>query len=260
MITEEKFLRLDLSDIRRLTTADFSGRRMTGTEFTHIAKLVGGYWAYLGEPRPNAPHMELQSGLHGIHYINCSLVLAETNICEILADQMVEYCIGEDIGEVQWVVTAALAGVPLGCEIARQIGARAGFVEKGKDGELTKWRFQIPADERVLLVNELITTPDGSIFKTKQTVAKENPEQVKFLPFAALMVDRCFWSMLGDGTEIHSIFKFQDLPTFAPADCPYCKAGSLLIRGKASFRQLWQEQLAYQREQSGEVNWQAGGQ
>lgn len=254
----QQVLILDLDGIRRLTVADFADRRMTEREFIHIAGLAGGYYEYLGKPRATAPHMLLRSGAHSGYYINCSPILAETNICEILAAQMIKYCLDE-AGKIDWVVTAALAGIPLGQEIGRQIGARAGFVEEGDDGKLSQWRFQIPAGSRVLLANELITTPGGSAFETKQTVLEKNGEPVEFLPFAALMIDRCSKSgTLTDGTEIRGLCKFN-FPT-CTAPCPLCAAGSPLVRGKVNWRQLWQEQQAHQREQQGAPNWQAGGQ
>lgn len=257
-MNEQQVLNLDLAGIRRLTPEDFATRRLTNDEFAHMAGLAGAYWEYLGEPRATAPHMVARSGLHISAYFNCSLVLAETNICEILAGQMIKHClVGAD--KIDWVVTAALAGIPLGNEIARQLRARAGFVEKGNDGKLSAWRFQIPSGSRVLLVNELITTPGGSAFETKQTVVKMNEGPVEFLPFAAFMVDRCSSKAMEDGTPIRALFKFE-FPTYGPTDCPLCRAGSPLIKGKVNWRQLWADQLAHQREQSGGVNWQAGGQ
>lgn len=257
-MNEQQILGFDLAGIRTLTVVDFHHRRMTKREFAHIAGLTGGYWEYLGEPRATAPHMILRSGLHSGFYINCSLILAETTICEILAAQMIEHCF-DGGSRIDWVVSAALAGIPLGQEIGRQLRARAGFVEKGKDGGLSAWRFQIPAGSRVLLANELITTPGGSAFETKQTVLKMNAEPVEFLPFSAFMVDRSPGGALEDGTTIRVLFRFE-FPTFTPAECPYCKSGSEIVKGKANFRQLWLEQVVHQREQQGGVNWQAGGQ
>lgn len=240
---------LSLAEARYLTVTDYADRQMTKEEFTHLAGLTGGYWEYLGEPRAEAPHMELHSGLHSGVYINCSLILAETVICEILAAQMIKYCL-DGAGRIDWVVTAALAGIPLGSEIARQLGARAGFVEKGDDGKLSAWRFQIPGGSKVLLVNELITTAEGSAFKTKKTVLKMNYELVEFLPFAAFMVDRCPVNALYDGTMIRALFRFE-VPTFEPGKCPYCAADSKALKGKVNFRRLWAEQVAHQREQAG---------
>lgn len=257
-LTEQQVLGLSLTEARHLTVADYADRRMTKAEFTHLAGLTGGYWEYLGEPRADAPHIRIRSGSHRGFYLNGSLILAETNICEILAAQAIEHLL-EGAGEIDWVVTAALAGIPLGGEIARQLGARAGFVEEGDDGKLSGWRFHIPANSRVLVANELISTPDGSVFETKRTVAKENSELVEFLPFAAVLVDLCSAKKLVDETPIRALVKFE-VQTFVPEECPYCAAGSEVIKGKINFRKLWAEQLAHQSEQQGEVNWQAGGQ
>ena len=248
-MNEQEVLKLDLAGIQRLTTADFSNRRMTENEFAYLAGLTGGDWQYLGDPRPTAPHMLLRSGLHSGFYINCSLILAHATICEIVAAQMIEHCIGRDAW-IDWVVSAAIAGIPLGQEIARQLRACAGFVEKGEDGKLSAWRFQIPSGSRVLLVNELITTPGGSLFETKQTVQKENQKPITFLLFAAVMVDRCKSETLDDGTLIKPLFKF-DFPAYPAGHdtCPFCKAGSQVVKGKVNFRQLWQEQLDHQRGQ-----------
>lgn len=249
-VTEQDVLNLDLDGIRQLRPVHFAGRRMTREEFSYIAGLTGGYWEYLGEPRATAPHMVLRSGLHSGYYINCSLILAETTVCEIMAAEMIKYCL-DGAGKIDWVVTAALAGIPLATEIARQLRARAGWVERGKglDSKLSELRFQIPPDSRVLLVNELVTTLGGSALETIQTVKEKNEEPVVFLPFGAFMVDRCNSETLGDGTKIRALFKYV-VPAYEPMKCPFCLAGSkALSGGKVNFRQLWQEQVAHQRGQ-----------
>jgi len=235
---------LDLAGVRRLTPADFASEPMTSEEFELLAGVTGGYWRYLGEPRETAPHVRLASGLHSNAYFSCPKILAVSRICDIISAQMIRQLNLDQLG-IDWVVGAALAAIPLVTAMGSQLNCCSGYVEKDDNGRLSGWRFEIPAGARVLVANEVMTTPDGSTFQIKQTVAEKNSHPVEFIPFAAVMVHRTEHNTLIDGTPVKPLFHFN-IPTWdpSPETCPYCAAGSKAISGKINIAQMWRDQLA----------------
>lgn len=99
-------------------------------------------------------HFELSSGLHSDRYFQCALVLADPKRAEALARaaaQLVKV-------PVDVVIGPALGAVVWAHELARALGTRAFFTER-KDGQMSLRRgFQIAAGERVLVVEDVITT------------------------------------------------------------------------------------------------------
>src|SRR5512139_3300803 len=100
-------------------------------------------------------HFLLSSGLHSDRYLQSALVLQQpelaTRLCAALAagfrDQRIEV-----------VIAPALGGVFVSHETARALGVRALFAER-VDGRLTLRRgFTIAPGERVLVVEDVITT------------------------------------------------------------------------------------------------------
>ena len=168
---------MGFSSIGRLDPGFFYREPMTNQEFLNIADLAGAYWHYLGNPRPEVPHVRLASGLHGINYLNCSTILAWSQLNRLFAGLIAAKVHAElkQIGEIDWVVGAAMAGVPLAVELARQLHCRSGYVEKDDRGELTKLRFDIAPRGRVLVVNELMTTAGGSTWAVKKIVLERSP-------------------------------------------------------------------------------------
>ncbi|MBI2607969.1 MAG: hypothetical protein HYW51_04045 [Candidatus Doudnabacteria bacterium] len=142
---------------------------------------------------------------------------------------------------VDWVVSSAMAAVTLGSELARQLGAQYAFVEKDAEGNPTVFNGEIPEGERVLVMNELMTTGGGSTYTTKLAVQKSNPHPVQFDEFAVVLVHRSGDWELTDGTPVRSPFHF-DVQTYEPDHCPYCAAGSPVVKGKPNWNELWLQQ------------------
>lgn len=66
--------------------------------------------------------------------------------------------ITQTFGKVDYVVSPAVGGIVPGYETARQLCAKAVFVER-EEGEFRLRRgFQIPQDARVLMVEDIVTT------------------------------------------------------------------------------------------------------
>src|SRR4029077_3765276 len=114
-------------------------------------------------------HFVLRSGLHSREYFQCALLLEHTDIaakvCGWLADKVRQF-------DCDAVISPALGGIIVGQEVGRSLGKRHIFVEK-EDGKLVLRRgFQISANERFVVVEDVVTRGGGgqgsSVFWTRK--------------------------------------------------------------------------------------------
>ncbi len=226
-----------VEDIRRLTQphSDLSDQdrplTLSNEDFRQIGETLEAFWQNEDEPGSFPYHAIMVSGLHTNGFVNVSTVLAETNVCEILATQMIKH-MRLTQGNVDFVVGPGNAAITISFEVARQLRARHGFTEKDEDGVPRKFggRVRIQPGERVLIVNELMSTIAGSTFQCKQGILKHQA-QARILPYVGVLVNRSGFDRLVDGTEVVSQCKYA-MSTWAPEDCPHCKAGSTAIKPK----------------------------
>jgi orotate phosphoribosyltransferase len=99
-------------------------------------------------------HFILRSGLHSREYFQCAILLQHTDIaakvCGWLADKLREF-------DCDTVISPALGGIIVGQEVGRSLGKRHIFVEK-EDGKLVLRRgFQISANEKFIVVEDVVT-------------------------------------------------------------------------------------------------------
>ena len=161
-------------------------------------------------------HFQLSSGLHSAVYVQCALVLQHPAIAEELSREVAERFKGDGISAV---VSPALGGVVWGQELARHLGVRAMFAERGGDKQLTLRRgFSIKNDERILVAEDVITT-GGS---TRETIAVVQAAGGVVAGVAALM-DRS-GGKEDFGVRFESLLS-DPLEAFAPAECPLCRDG-----------------------------------
>ncbi len=205
--------------------------------FREIGGVLDAFWQHEGEPATAPYHAIMVSGLHTNGFVNCSTYLAHTDLADMLCSLMIRYHKLADL-EPDVVVGPGNAAITLSFELARQLGSRHGFTEKDTDGRPTKigGRMQIQPGERVLIVNELMSTPGGSTLQCKEGVLKHQPEAM-ILPFASVLVNRSGVTQLADGMEVRSLYDFV-MQTWSAEACPYCQAGSMPIKPKIT-RENW---------------------
>ena len=229
-----------------LKPSHFAGREMTQDEFTHILRLRSAFWQYEGEPRPEQPHARTRDDKCTDGLINLLEVLRASNLCEILAGQLLAKVRTVYQGPIHWVISAAYAGIDLGHEVGRQAGAIHAFTEKDQDGNPTVWaRHTVGPGEVVLIANELMTTEHGSTYMTKAAVRDKNKVQpVMFAPLAAVLVNRSADAeTLEDGTQVPAFARYH-MNTYQPGPetCKYCAAGSPSIKPKVEGN--WEKHFA----------------
>ena len=178
-------------------------------------------------------HFLLKSGRHSERYLEKFLVLqdpaATSELCGFWAAAHRDSD-GKPIVDV--VAGPTTGGVLLAFETARQLGVRSIFAEEVKTADGTTKRefrrgFTIAAGERVLLVDDILTT-GGSLLAMLPAVEGFGGEVIT----CAVMADRSggLASLTSPGTgrsyPLRALWQL-DLPTYepGPATCPACAAG-----------------------------------
>src|ERR1700756_4958214 len=99
-------------------------------------------------------HFVLRSGLHSRQFFQCAIALQQMPTVEKLGGALADKL--RHLGAVT-VISPAMGGLVLGQEVARQLGLRFIFVEK-EEGKLVLRRgFKIAAQEKLLVVEDVIT-------------------------------------------------------------------------------------------------------
>lgn len=162
-------------------------------------------------------HFQLSSGLHSPVYVQCALVLQYPEQAGRLAAALAEQL---NVEPVQAVVAPALGGVIWGYELARQLGARALFVERAAGGQFALRRgFRLSAGERVLVAEDVLTTG----ISTRETMAAVRAAGGEVVGVAAL-VDRS-GGRVELGVPTWPLVRLE-LETYPPTECPQCRAST----------------------------------
>jgi orotate phosphoribosyltransferase len=228
-------------NLRDINPRHFDNRRLNPEEILEWCEAENAYWAYEGEPSPEKPHAELTFGLCSDGYFNLPRILRYPNVAEILGRQLAKQLLYAGVGNVDWVVSSAYAAITFGHEVAKGLGAIFQSVEKDPTDPNQKrmlWqKMNIPADSRVLQVEELVNTT-GTLDQVRQAVEKGNAEPVDFLFIVGALVLRPpkLLPRYGD-KEIVALVK-KEMRAFSPKECPYCKDGSPRYRPKTHWAEL----------------------
>jgi orotate phosphoribosyltransferase len=163
-------------------------------------------------------HFQLSSGLHSPTYVQCALVLQYPARAKRLAAALAD---GFATAQVDVVAALALGSITLGYELARQLSARAVFVERSLDGTFSLRRFTLAPGERVLVTEDVVTT-GGSLRETIKLVRDARAEVVG----VAAIVDRSNGRARFD-VPFRALLT-QLIETYPPEDCPLCRRGKPL--------------------------------
>lgn len=160
-------------------------------------------------------HFQLSSGLHSSKYLQCALLLQHPPHAEALGRALAEIA----PARADLVVSPALGGLIIGHEVARALGVRHIFAERGPDRQMTLRRgFRIEAGERALIVEDVITT-GGSSLEVAQLVRRLGGE----VAAAVSIIDRS-----GGAADLgvpRASLATLTVEAWAPEQCPLCAQG-----------------------------------
>ena len=164
-------------------------------------------------------HFKLTSGLHSDTYFEKFQVLQYPKYVEELCTELARRFKDDDI---ELVLGPTTGGVLLAYEIGKQLGTRGIFAEKGDGGRVLKRGFKIEPGQRVLVVDDILTT-GGSVWDTIEVVKKSNA----VLAGVGILVDRT-GGTIDFGVKTEALISVS-IVKYEPKSCPLCESGIKLI-------------------------------
>ena len=158
-------------------------------------------------------HFVLSSGRHSAFYLQCARVLMDPERAGRLALALAQKLPRELRSQVKKVVSPAMGGIIIGHEMARALGVEAIFVERPEGTFELRRGFAISKGDRVLLVEDVITTGLSS----REAIRAIEAAGGKVIAAAAL-VDRTGGS-IDLGVPFHALVTIN-FPTYADDEVP----------------------------------------
>ena len=161
-------------------------------------------------------HFRLSSGRHSDRFIQKFRILEEPKLVEPIAKAIAGAFAAE---KPTVVVSAAVGGIVLGYEVARQLGTKAIFVEKENGVASLRRSFALAPSDRVLVVEDVVTT-GLSVKEVLAVVASHGAQAVG----VGVIVAR---GSADFGVKTHALL---DLPivSYDAAECPQCARGEAI--------------------------------
>lgn len=158
-------------------------------------------------------HFRLSSGRHSNRFVQKFRVLEDPSIVEPVARAIADAFAST---QPSVVVSAAVGGIVLGYEVARQLGTKAIFVEKENGVATLRRGFELGPADRALVVEDVVTT--GLSVREVMDVVRQRGASVAGVGVIVMRAAADF----GVPT-----FALLDLPivSFEAAECPQCAAG-----------------------------------
>jgi len=170
-------------------------------------------------------HFRLSSGRHSDRFVQKFRILEDPSIVERLAASL---AVSVKPHAPTIVVSAAVGGIVLGYEVARQLGAgfKAIFVEKEGGMPTLRRGFALGPGDRAFVVEDVVTT-GGSIREVLDVVRSRGADVA-----AVGVIVRRQPADFGVPT-----IALLDLPvvSYDPADCPQCARGEAITEPGSRF-------------------------
>lgn len=160
-------------------------------------------------------HFKLTSGRHSDLYFQCARVLQYPDCTAALCRELAARFTGED---VSLVIGPATGGIIVSYETARALGVRGIFTERETGVMSLRRGFTIEPDERVLVVEDVITT-GGSVREVIEVVRSLGGIVVG----AGVLVDRS-GGKADLGVRKEALLVTETI-AYDPDACPLCRDG-----------------------------------
>ena len=165
-------------------------------------------------------HFILSSGLHSSVYLQCAIALESTKSAAEFGAALAEHFVAS---RIDIVAAPAIGGIVIGYEVARQLGVRFIWTER-VDGRMTLRRgFRTCKGERVLVVEDVITT-GGSTRETINALVAQEADVIA----AGSIIDRS-GGRADVGVPRVSLATL-DVAAVDPAECEACRRGDQAIK------------------------------
>ncbi len=168
-------------------------------------------------------HFKLSSGRHSDRFVQKFRILEDPKLVEVVAKALADAARPH---RPSVVVSAAVGGIVLGYEVARQLGVLGIFVEKENGVATLRRGFHLDPSDRAFIVEDVVTT--GLSVREVVDVVK-----AKGATPAAVgaIVQR---SEVDFGVPTFPLL-FLPIESYAPDDCPQCRAGDPITEPGSRF-------------------------
>ncbi len=212
---------------------------LTEDEILRIYEDAGAVWRYdYRRGDLTLPHAELTSGLCADFYINSAEVMSRPQLCERLAQELLERLRKRDVLPVDWVIGSGYGAITFSYEVARQVGARHGFVLKDRaDPKRMVWEGLSIFPGAVVLQCEEVIVTRLTTFEVRAAVTRGNPAPVIFHPIVATAIYRPPEPPHRGDMDVIALVT-RVVKAWEPSDCPLCVQGSPRLRPKSHWQEL----------------------
>jgi orotate phosphoribosyltransferase len=162
-------------------------------------------------------HFRLSSGRHSDRFVQKFRILEDPSLVEPVARALAQAFADR---KPTIVVSAAVGGIVLGYEVARQFGIKAIFVEKETGTPTLRRGFTLGAGDRALVVEDVVTT--GASVKEVIDVVRSAGADV--IGVGAIVMR----SPVDFGVPARALLELP-MTSFTPDECPQCKAGQAIV-------------------------------
>jgi orotate phosphoribosyltransferase len=162
-------------------------------------------------------HFRLSSGRHSDRFVQKFRILEDPSLVEPVARAL---AVAFEERRPTIVVTAAVGGIVLGYEVARQLGTKAIFVEKEDGVPVLRRGFALGVEDRALIVEDVVTT--GGSVKEVIDVVRRAGAQVIGVGVIVMRASADF------GVPTHALLELP-MSSYAPDECPQCKTGQAIV-------------------------------
>jgi orotate phosphoribosyltransferase len=168
-------------------------------------------------------HFRLSSGRHSNCFVQKFRILEDPKLVEAVSASMVEQL---DPESIDVVVSAAIGGIVLGYECARQLDTLGIFVEKEDGKPKLRRGFALEEGDRALVVEDVVTT--GLSVREVMDVVRGHGAEVTAVGAIVRRAEIDF----GVPTVV-----LLDLPieSYAPEECPQCRIGEAITEPGSRF-------------------------
>ena len=165
-------------------------------------------------------HFRLSSGRHSDRFVQKFRILEDPTLLEPVARAIAARF--RDTAPTL-VIAAAVGGILLAYETARQLGTKAIFVEKENGVPVLRRGFAIAPEDRVLIVEDVVTT-GLSVREVVDVVRRSGAEIVGIGAIILRQSVDKLRTTLGQALEFQPLLELP-LASYDESECPQCRGG-----------------------------------
>ena len=165
-------------------------------------------------------HFELSSGRHSAGYVQCALLLQHPRLAREIGERLAERLTRFSPDSV---LAPALGGLIIGHEVAAALDVPFRFTERVGEGMALRRGFALDAGERVVLVEDVVTTGQSS--REAMSVAEEQGGRIVG---AGSILDRT-GGINPFGIPFQPLLALS-LETYPVETCPMCAVGEAVVK------------------------------